>query len=115
MCDQDTSSIGHERSMKCVVEDPFGGMGIDSAQDIIEKNMTGLAVQCTSQRDTLLLTSRQRYTFLSYYRLVTVVEYLEISLQRASLDDILVALLVEMTSEYNIVLDYRGRESCLLG
>ena len=91
--------------MQSVVEDPLGGVRVNSAQHVVEKYVACLTVHGTGEGDALLLATRESDTLLADNRLITTIQNLKIAFQRASHNDLLVTLRVPITCEDNVLLD----------
>ncbi len=105
MRNQDASAVHHEGSHDAVVEDPLGGVRVDGAQAVVENQVLRVRVDGTGKRDALLLPAREGDAFLADQRFVAVVQNLQVTLQGAGDDDVLVPLLVEGRREQNVFLD----------
>ncbi|KJR89195.1 uncharacterized protein SPSK_05813 [Sporothrix schenckii 1099-18] len=114
--DQNASAVAHERAANAVVEDPLCRVRVDGAQAVVQEQVTGVGVQSTGKRDTLLLATGQGNALLSDQGLVTVVQCLvQITLQGAGHNDVAVPLLVKRRREENVLLDGSVHEPGLLG
>ena len=79
-------------------------MSIYSAERIIQEINVGIAVNSSSETDTLFLATAEIDAFLSDLRLVPSRQHFQIWLQSTCFDDLLIATLVQWLAEKNILL-----------
>lgn len=80
-------------------------MRIDGAEDVVEEVDIGVLVDCSGELDALLLAAAEVDAALADLGLVAELHHLEVLLEAADADDLLVPLPVHRRSEQDVVLD----------
>lgn len=78
-------------------------MSINSTEGVIKQINVRILVECSSKLDSLFLTSTQINASITNNSLISVLEQLEIFLQRARRNDSLVTLSIHWTAKQNIL------------
>ncbi|KAH6611447.1 hypothetical protein Trco_001467 [Trichoderma cornu-damae] len=103
--DEDASAALHQGTVDAVGEYPLARVRIDSAQAVVEEDMSRVGIHGAGQGDSLLLAARERDALFANQRLVAVIQNFEIALKGAGDDDVLVSLFVVRRGENDVVLD----------
>lgn len=114
-----------KQAVEAVLDDVGGCVAVNGAEDVVEEDDVAIGVDGASQGDALLLTSvgrvkcqrkqqrdrksidepRHRQALLADSSLVAIGEAVEVALQGAGMQSLVVALLIVILAEENIGLD----------
>lgn len=74
------------------------------SEHVIQQDDLGMRVHGSRKRDSRFLSSTQRKTLFSYFRLITSFKQLKVTFKATLMDDLIITLLVKGCAEYNVVL-----------
>src|SRR5450759_5489728 len=92
-----------EQATDGIVHNVPTNMSNDSRKWVVHENNLGIEVDCTSDVQTLFLTSRNGDTSLTNLRLVTMGKHFEIRSQSAGIDNLVIPFLVKWSAKDNVL------------
>lgn len=86
------SAVRHQWAAKELLKEEASRVTVDSAQRVVEKDVLRPLIHRTCKRNACLLTARKRDSAHTNLRLVPVLEYLKVLLQRTAFENLLIAI-----------------------